>query len=181
MKTSLPFISFILLLCIAIVGCKKDSTKDLTPQNSLRVDGTEYGISNGLLINYGIDGGAYNIELDLFSSGITVYEYLGFPDSISGNGHGITFNVYSSSGDKLDLVDYALNNSKLAGSFDDGEYTLNWNVALNPDGNFSPLKSGTIKVINSGPEFELSFSGTDHNNKAISGYYKGPLKTYTFQ
>lgn len=179
MKTFGPVIATIILLCFAVAGCKKDNKKDETKKNFLKVDGTEYDISKGYLEYYGAIGPDNNIDLTLFSPGITVHENMGMPDSLSGNGHTIYFEMYTSGSGKLAVGDYSQNNSKRAGSFDFANYVLNWDIALDPGIDLIPITSGTVKVTKSDTEYELSFSGRDENNRAISGYYKGSLKFYT--
>lgn len=175
MKSIISTVAVIFLLFIGITGCKKD--KNDTKKNFLKVDGTEYDISKVLLTNYGGASSVYNMELDFFSSGITIHEVNGIPDSISGIGHAIYFDMFSSSADKLALGDYTYNNtSQAAGSFDYAGYVLNWNISQQPP--FIEITSGNVKAIKSGAEYELSFSGTDQNNKTISGYYKGSLTYY---
>jgi hypothetical protein len=182
MKTIVSTLALIFLLCFAMAGCKKDSNKSDTPvtKNFLKVDGTEFAISKGILENYGGDSSVFNIDLSLISSGITIHETLGMPDSSSGTGHVVYFEMFSSSVDKLAIGDYAFNNTMHAGTFDGAEYVLNWNIAQQHNPNFIQLASGTVKVIKSGAEYELTFSGTDQNNKTISGSYKGSLKYYNY-
>lgn len=171
-------LAVLLIITIAFSGCKKDKKDDETTKNFLKVDGTDYDLSKGFLINYGIYGSSNNIDLVLISSGITVHEVMGLPDSVSGTGNAIYFELYSTSGDKLQLGDYIYNDSGDAGTFDWADYLLNWNATQLPDADFTNITSGTVKVINNGTEYELSFSGKDSNNKTISGYYKGSLKWY---
>lgn len=178
MKTFIPNLTVILLLGFAIAGCKKDSTKDETTKNKVTVDGTEYEISKGFITNYGSYNSAYNFDLVLVSSGLTIHESSGLPDSASGNGNVVYFEMFSSSSDKLALGDYVYNDSGNAGSFDYADYMLNWNPTLQPNAFGVEIKTGTVKVINNGTEYELSFSGTNANNKTITGYYKGSLKYY---
>ena len=177
MKTNIPGIAVFLLVILAIAGCKKDS-KNETAKNSLKVDGTEYEVSKGILVNYGaIKTSVYDFSLILLSPGLTVYETAGLPDSIAGTGHYIAFEILSSDAAKLSAGDYPFNNSELAGSFYYGGYLTNWNSATSqPD--LVGLISGSLKVINNGAEYELSFTGKDFNNKSVTGYYKGSLRYY---
>lgn len=175
-----PIFICVVAFLLFFASCKKDSPTQEKSTNSLKVDGIEYEISKGILMNYGGDGTKFNIELDLFSSGIIVHELLGLPDSVSGAGHGIVFNIYSSSSDKLTLGEYSYNKSNQSGSFDDAYYVLNWDIAQQPTIDLIQINIGTIKVIKSGLEYELSFTGTDASNKVISVYYKGSLKYYKY-
>ena len=179
MKTNVYKLAVLLLAISVIAGCKKDS-KDETTANSLKIDGTQYDMSHGIVINYGDYNSVYNMEIALLSPGLTIHDIDGYPDSISGTGHVIVFSVMTSGSDKITPGDYTYSsNSYNAGTFDYGIYELNWNSELNPDPDFTEITAGTIKIINSGTTYELSFTGTDSNNKAISGYYKGSLKYYT--
>lgn len=108
----------IVLLCMAIMGCKKDNNKDEQKNNFLKVDGTEYAISKGFLEYYGGDNSVYNIDLTLFSQGIIIQENMGIPDLFSGNGHTIYFEMYTSDSARLAPGTYADNNTAHAGSFD---------------------------------------------------------------
>jgi hypothetical protein len=159
-------------------GSLKYYDHTLIKNNYLKVGGTEYDISKGLLINLGGSKSVYNLELDLISSGITVHEHMGFPDSVSGVGHLIYFNMFSTSADNLPIGEYVLNNTEQAGSFSYADYITNWNTDLQNDPDFIALVSGTVNIIKYGTEYELSFSGIDSNSKTITGYYKGSLKYY---
>jgi len=166
------------LLFIAVAGCKKDSKKDDATKNYLKVDGTEYDISKGFIVNYGGSGSIYNIDLVVVSSGLNIHDVNGLPDSVSGTGNTVYFEMYSSVSDKISSGDYVYNDSGAAGSFDYEDYMLNWNTTTQPNAETTEITSGTVKVINSGTEYELTFSGKDVHNKIISGYYKGNLKYY---
>jgi hypothetical protein len=179
MKTFMFTLAVILLLSFPIAGCKKDSNKDESKKNLLLIDGTEYAISKGYLEYYGLNGSGFNIDLTLFSSGISIDETMGMPSPSSGSGNMIYFEMYSPDSDKLAQRDYAYNSAGNSGSFDLASYILDWNIAVEPDIDFIPITAGTVKVIKNGTEYELSFSGTDQNNKVISVYYKGSLKFYT--
>lgn len=115
MKIFIPNVAVILFLGFAIAGCKKDSSKDETTKNYVNVDGTEYEISKGFITNYGMYNSAYNFDLVLVSSGLTILEYMGMPDSVSGTGNEVYFEMYSSSSDKLAVGDYVYNDSGDAG------------------------------------------------------------------
>ena len=178
MKTFIFYLIILTMLGFAVEGCKKDSKNDGTTGNYLRVDGVDYPVSKGFLVNYGANNSVYHMELVLLSSGLTIHEHQGLPDSASGTGHVITYELSSSTGDKLALGNYIYNKSEVAGTFYFADYFLNWNSTLNPYIDFIEITSGTVDVLNNGAEYELNFSGKDSNNKTISGYYKGPLKYY---
>lgn len=179
MKTIVLNLVAILLLCSAIAGCKKNNN-DQTTKSYLKVDGIEYDISQGFIIDYGPYNAVYSIDLYLASSGIIFHEIGGLPDSVSGTGNGMTFEILSSDNGKLALGDYIYSDSDDGGTFYYAEYIVNWNATQQPDAEFLEIVSGTMKVIQNGAEYELSFSGTNINNKPISGYYKGKLSYYNY-
>jgi hypothetical protein len=174
MKTFLPALAAIFLLCFVISGCKKDKDNNDTvvKKNVLKIGTTEYEISKGILEPYDGDSTGYNIDLSLVSSGITIGQ------NASGTGNAIYFEMYSANADKLSVGDYVYNDTYHANSLDYAEYVLNWNFTENLDANWTEISTITVKVIKNSPEYELSFSGTDMNNLAISGYYKGALTMY---
>jgi hypothetical protein len=178
MKTIVSNLFFIILLCLAIEGCKDDSSDDGSTKNAMKVDGTDYDLSKGFVINYGDYNSVFAIDLFLISPGLTVHEFEGLPDSASGTGQLLTFEIFSSSGDKIAVGDYVYSDSENVGTFYYSGYMLNWNATQNPFADLTEISSGTLNVINSGAQYEISFSGKDSNNKDISGYYKGSLKYY---
>lgn len=178
MKTKVYTLTVVLVSMLAIAGCKKDSKED-TVANYLKVGTTDYEMTKGIIINSGPDNSVYLMSVYLFSSGLTIHEVDGFPDSISGIGNMIAFDVYTSGSDKITPGTYIYNSSELSGTFSDELYSVNYNPLTNIGDDFTDVQSGTLKVIQSGTEYEISFSGTDVNGKAVSGYYKGSLKTYT--
>lgn len=183
MKKTINHLAIILIVCFSIAGCKKDKKVDETTKNYLKVGGTEYDISKGILENYGEVGSAFQIDLNLVSSDIIMNENNGEITTFSGIGHEIYFDFFSSSSDKLALGDYAYDNTWNAGTFDYADYVLNWNYTKEPDFhniNYIEITSGSVKILKNGPEYELTFSGKNSDNTTITGYYKGVLKYYDY-
>ncbi len=178
MKTNLLLLATFILIILAAASCKKDSKNDTT-RNFLKVDGTEYDMSKGFILNNGNKNSVSNMGLVLISSGITAHLVNGIPDSASGTGNVISIELLTSGSDKLTPGDYQYSDSELAGSFYYGSYALNWNSPVSYSPDYMEFNSGTVKVINSGAVYELSFTGKDANNKDISDYYKGSQGYYT--
>lgn len=185
MRTFFHKFAIALLLCFAISSCKKDETR----KNQFIVDGTEFEISQGFIRSHLYTDQTNNIELFLLSPEINFREQ---KTPFSGTGNVIYFNLYATAGNKIEIADYSYNDSKNAGTFDSAVYKLNWDITQQPDHAGIQMSSGTIKIIksepaqiydlsNEGKEYELSFSGTDKNNKAISGYFKGKLVYYFYE
>jgi hypothetical protein len=181
MRKRLNIYAIILLFAFIVSACKKDSKTD-TPleKNHFSVDGADYDISQGFLSNMGMEGSAYRIDLNLLSSGLTIHEHLGLPDSLSGTGNIVSFELFCSGTGKPSTGDYIFKITHQAGSFDQAHYIFDWNTATNPNPTYINFILGTVKIIQNDPEYELSFSGTDGHNSPVTGYYKGSLKYYTY-
>jgi hypothetical protein len=176
-RTLMLFVLFVFVFS----SCKKDDTTEAPQQkNHFNADGTDYELSHGFLSNLGMEGSTYRINLNLMSSGLTVHEQSGLPDSISGTGNEIAFELYCASSGVPATGDYVFNPSHIAGTFYLAGYSYNWNSAINPQPEYTTIILGTLKIIKNDPEYEISFSGTDSHNASVTAYYKGALKYYTY-
>ncbi len=167
------------ILGIFFVGCKKDD--DDAPKNQMTYNETEYDLSQGFLENYGTwdRSEAYNFGLVLLSSGFIVHEIDGEIDSLSGTGHGIVFDIYTSNPDKLEIGDYTYdsNSTENAGTFDYAGGVFNYSM-LTEDGEEFEINGGKLKVVQNGDIYELNFDCTTEEGKPITGFYKGSIKYY---
>jgi hypothetical protein len=174
-----PFIA-VLLLTLFIAGCKKD--KEETSNNQFSYNGTVFNLSQGFLENYGKSGTeGYNIDLSLLSSGFTIHNKSGEVDSVTGMGNALYFEIFTSHADKLDVRDYIYDatESGADGTFDYGMIGMGFNMETELGSAFQ-ITGGKLSVTSVGSEYEITFTGTTSNNKAITGYYKGPLKYYNY-
>jgi hypothetical protein len=179
MKTIITILVPIFLLCFFTEGCKKDKNKDETTTNFLKVGSSRSDLSQGIILEAPLDDTLNYMVLELFSSGITIHEYSEWPNSLTGNGNMVAFNLYTTALDKFPLGEYTV--ASPADTFHNGtliypEYILDWNINLDPEPAFAFTTSGTLKVIQNGPEYEISFNGKDMTGNAVSCYYKGSIR-----
>lgn len=183
-KTIKLFFGIIVLFTIiASTGCSTGKEEDTPPEvteNYVTYDGTKYELSHGVIQNYGKLNGpnSYNTDL-IFYNGFTVHESNGEIDSLSGTGHLLYFEMFSTQGDKLDIGDYMFDTDETGNikTFDYGNVAINFNITTE-DGLNKDIVSGKVTVVSNGAEYEISFNGADENNKAVTAYFKGALKYY---
>lgn len=178
MKKISTLIIGVLILSIFLAGCKKDEN---TPKSQFTYDGIEYELSQGVMENFGQWGNNmnYNMEIVLLSSGFTTHESNGEIDSLSGTGHGIIFDLFTTDANKPAVGDYNYDaqGTGQAGTFAYGDAVINWNTQTETGTEFE-INGGKLTVVQSGDTYELNFSCTTDTGKTITGYYKGSLKYY---
>ena len=175
-----PFIA-VLLLSLFIAGCKKDKTE--TVKTYFNYNGTDYNLSQGFLENYGKYGDqGYNLDLSLLSSNFKIHESGGALDSVSGTGHALTFEIFTSLPGKLDVRDYNYDAtaSGAEGTFDYGMVVMDFNASTET-GSIYEINGGKVSITNNGSEYEITLNCTASNGKTITGYYKGSLKYYNYE
>lgn len=187
-KTIKLFFGIIALISIIVsTGCGKDPKEDSPPlvvvDNYVMYDGTKYELAKGYIENYGQDQGAgsYNTDLTLLSSGFTMYESNGEVDSLGGIGHALYFEMFSTQGSKLDIGDYIYDANQTLDikTFDLADVIINFNIDTE-EGLLKEIKSGKLSVKSSSTGYEISFTGTDEDNKAVSCSFTGSLKYYDY-
>lgn len=114
----------LLMIVLVIASCKKDKDKDdVKPKaGSFMYDGKEYALSQGFLENWGewwAEEG-FNIDLNLFSDGIEIFMDEDYAE-LTGKGHGMFFEMFSSKSDELVPGDYLFDDESLTpGTFEFG-------------------------------------------------------------
>lgn len=175
--TNIILATFILGI-LFMVGCKKDSNSS---NNKMNYDGTDYNLSQGFLENFGqwTDEMDYNMGIVLLSSGFTVHEVDGEIDSLSGIGHGIVFDLFTTSINKVEVgvYTYDAGESGQAGTFNYSNGVINYNSATE-DGTEFDITAGKLTIVQNGDTYELNFDCTADNGKHVTGYFKGSLKYY---
>lgn len=171
----------LLQLCVALLtvgilltGCKKDEKKD--KKNHLKIGGTEYNLSSGLMENYGFSSeGVFNVDLTLVSDGITLPATSS--SNASGAGQVIYFEMFTTTNGDLDNGEYQYKNTSPypAGSFDYGDYSINLDID-NETGLWIEITSGTVNVSKNGDVYEITFDCSNSAGEKIEGYYKGVLQ-----
>ena len=170
-----------LFVSLILWGCKDKEEEVIVPKNIIAYNGTEYDLSQGLLIDYGQfskDEGHTQV-LFLYSSGITVHENAGKIDSTSGTGQLIYLEMFS----------------PVTGLLADGEYTYDIYKTYKPstfdyayavlnadyytaEGDLYEMISGKVTVKKEKENYTISFDCIEGEGKHITGFYKGPLKYY---
>lgn len=166
------------------MSCDKTTT---SKKNNIKYDNKEYDLSQGLIFpgeNIGEKATAFKtpghqISLLLLSSGFKIYEMDGTPDSISGTGSGISFDIYSTSPDKIDDGQYVLDSLSLGkpGTFSYADAVFDYNTATD-EGTKVAMNAGTLTVKIVGNDYEFTFNCKGYNGKTVDGYYKGSVKSY---
>jgi hypothetical protein len=178
MKNVTGFLIVAFVLSIFFMGCKKD---DDTPKNQMKYNDVEYDLSQGFLESYGKWGNntANSFALILLSPGFTAHDEYGEIDSVSGIGHGIVFDMFATSPDKLDVGDYIYVSvgSGNAGTFDYANGVFDYNAQTEEGGEFD-INGGKLTVVQNGDTYELKFDCTTEEGKQVTGFYKGSLKYY---
>lgn len=176
-KLSGLILGILLIVGMLSSGCKKEEE---TPKNHMIYDGVEYDLSQGVLDYWGqANEGSYNLDLVLLSSGFTLHEVGGEIDSLSGIGHGIVIELYSSSSTELVAGDYLWNSegNGQVGTFEYADAVFNWNTQTD-DGSDAIANGGQVNVSKNGDEYEIGLDLTMEGGKTLTGYFKGVLKYY---
>ena len=178
-------LNFTKLLCVfllaglVLTGCK--DKEEVDPANTLSYDGTSYDLSKGILLDFGQlgTGQGHNIDLYLMSSGLTVHEKGGMPDSASGKGELVFFEMFSPVANNLGVGTYNFDalQSAAASTFDFGETLVNANYQTGT-GDVYRIVSGKVVVEKANDIYTITFDCKDNLGKPIKGFYKGTLKYY---
>ena len=176
MKRIIILLIEISFCAILFSSCEK-SNDDYA--NYFKVGDTEYPLTQGILVNFGIDGPdgtdsiSYEYGIILFSSGFTISE-----DDIVGSGQEMTFYVYSSDSVNLPIGDYSfyMEEQERSGTFAYADYGINYNFDTGEDTEVE-LVTGTLTISQNSDTYEISFNDDNDN---VSLYYKGSLTFYDY-
>ncbi len=165
-------------------GDKNDDANKVT-KNFLKVGDIEYNLSAGILENYGADDDTswyygYSTDLLLHSEGLIVETDEENEYSLVGKGHGIYFEMYSTTGNTLDNVKYAFTSDEPCsiGTFGYGAYVINYDSEVDESGDQAEFASGTVIISKSGSEYSVTIDCTGFNGKKVTGFYKGTLRYF---
>lgn len=142
--------------------------------NVLIVDGVEYPLESGTLLNYGGQQGLYNIVLDIYSPGVVVQDCI--ENSAIGQGHDIYFEMWTSQSDYLDSMTYNIveDESESVGNITFSDYILDYNSDIDEQ-NWLEISLGTVDVLKSGDNYTISWNLTGELGEVITGNYSGTL------
>lgn len=170
-------------LILFLGSCKKDDDSNSPSKNYMQLDASEYELSKGILENYGKYEGdnGYNLDLTLFSSGLKIVEEDGEVSDMSGEGHAIYFEIYTSTSKKLDIGTYEYDSTGTgeSGTFASGGCVADYNIETE-EGTSLELSEGTLTVTKNDGIYEISFDCIAEDGTSVTGYYKGSLKYYNY-
>ncbi|MCX6306197.1 MAG: hypothetical protein NT040_14635 [Bacteroidetes bacterium] len=178
-KTGLfPMVIF-LAICLINFSCKKDTTSSSSSKNQITYKGTEYAMNKGYMVDY--YGSMHTIELDFFSSGVTVYANGNVMDSLGGTGNGMYFDLINTDSTTLATGNYPYDSvgNYHPGTFHSAGFALNYNFS-HGGGQIITVYGGTVSVKKTGTNYEISYSGMTYGGDPISLYYKGALNHYSY-
>jgi hypothetical protein len=175
MKNLIKIFTGILVLSLALTGCKKDKDK---VSNYLKVNGTTYALVEGVLENDGTSESweGYNLYLTLLSDGFTVDEN----DDWTGSGKAILFELFSTSATSLPSGNYDYDDVTSPSptfSFDGGFYVLN--LVIPSGGTMVDLVSGTLTVVKDGSSYDITLKNCeDEDGNTITAHFAGTLQYF---
>lgn len=154
------------------------TTTDAT--NFLTYDGVTYPLAGGFLDYYGkwyTEMPSYNFDLTLYSSGLTWVEQIEY---FTGTGHAMYFEMFTTSQTNLasGVYSYDFWETYEANTFDYGFFLLNFNAEQQTAEVDSDITGGTITVVTSGNDYQITVDCTDSFDKSLTAYYEGTLSIY---
>jgi len=180
------YILSLLIITQYLSSCKSDDDVNPDAAGYFMFDGNKYDLSNGFTYNMdknntvGTDG--YRIDIRLNSSGFKIEEENGKLKGLSGNGHGISFYIYSASPDQILSQVYNFNDgSRNIGDYEYSAFAVNADTDASTNTIFK-CTQGSITVNREGSQYDLTFSGEyyheDYGSYFVTGSFKGELKMY---
>ncbi|HZK09425.1 MAG TPA: hypothetical protein VFC92_14670 [Bacteroidales bacterium] len=176
------FRMFLMLLLVAIVlvpGCKDDDD-DKTPSNHMTIADNNYELSQAVIMSYGLYSGTGFTELLLLSPGLVLNEVNGI-FSITGVGHGISFEIFTATDEMLssDVYTYDVDETENPGTFYIESAVVGRNTVTG-DGTYYDVTGGKLTVEKSETTYTFSFEGAASNNVNITASFKGVPVIYDF-
>ena len=189
MKHLLKMTAGTLVICLAIMACKKDDKK--TPKNYFKIGDKTYAVANASLQNWGMDidttdswvYDGYNVNMSLFSNGLTLETTSNGHLNLLGRGQILFFELYSSSGTRLDNGVYTFDTSSgpyQVGTFDYSDYSLSWD-ATSSNNVWTYVSSGEITINSNGPDYELTIDCIDKHGAKVTGHYAGTFQYFNYE
>ena len=184
MKKTIKLLALSLLTITLCVSCSKNDT--LEPESYFKVGNTKYELSAGSINNYGTSKwyNGYKTHLLLTSKGL---KDEGGGD-VSGKGHLVEFNMFSTAGKALDNADYESSNPKpnaigiaepnAIGTFDFGYYLISYNTENDHVDADDAIVDGKITVSRNGNDYTIVINCTSEEGEKVTGFYKGKLQYF---
>jgi len=152
-------------------GALQFYTKEIEKnENAFTYLGTEYPLSQGLVVYHGntTDNGAYKLDFFLASPEINF-------ESSTGTGECVYFEILSNSSTTISSGQYNFNETEETFSFDSARVFIDYNVATR-EGTEIDIVNGSITVDYTDNSYIIDFECKDSNGKKIIGNYTGTLQ-----
>ncbi len=140
--------------------------------------GVSYELSKAAVIDYGkVDAmETYSLNLYLMSADIAIQGKNSVPDSISGKGHLMTFEMYSDKPGELAEGKYEYDRMQYRNPKTFGPAVAIFNANYQTKtGDESPIVAGTLTVSKNEQEYIIDFECMDKVGKRINGQFKGGI------
>lgn len=173
-------ILFALAGLFIFASCTKDEDDDSnTPfPQELVLDGTRYEWGTAFMEHYSDYGNnSENLDLFLITDGVTViYDADNYPDSITGSGYMLYFEMFSSDSTFISDGTYTYDSTLTVNTYDGAFLGQVVNGELTND---NEIVNGEVKVVRDGSTYTITGSGknaTDNTDFTFS--YQGALTLY---
>jgi hypothetical protein len=181
----IPMVLSLLSIFILISSCKKDKNEDNTSvTNGFSVNGTSYSTPKGYIcfpLTLKSDPNGYYFIL--VSNSINCQWSTNVDDvRATGIGNFVTFTLWSATSDKPAVGDYSFHKQTVTRDpfeFDGRTVGINVNCTTEEGGTHYDIIGGTIKLNESGANYNLTYNFTCTEGKTISGSYNGSLQLIT--
>ncbi|MDR4988287.1 MAG: hypothetical protein RG741_05550 [Bacteroidales bacterium] len=176
-KRNFPLFFLVALIALFSCGKEDDPGGDNGTANYIKYDGVTYELSYGFLVYYGqYSGEGFSFNLYLVSDGI---DFDAENWNFSGQGHGIFFELFSPTEERLEAGTYTYEAEETEDAF-----TFSWAAfmqELDLDDQTSTqinITGGSVVVALSGSTYTLTIDAVDINDKPITGNFIGILPRF---
>ncbi len=180
-QTKHLLLAVLFVLPLFFVACSDDDDDNGNGlSNHFTYDGETYALDLGFIMNYGQWwGDGYNFDIFLHSDGIEISD--NFMD-VTGEGHGIYFEMFSPNEDDLTPGTYNWDGSDEGNPFTYtwGDIIMDWDFETD-EGTEITFSGGNVEVEKSGSNYTIRVAVTAEDGKEITAYFRGPLPIYDIE
>lgn len=175
-------ILFALAGLFVFASCTRDDDDDSNnafPQEVV-LDGTRYELGTTFMQHFSDIGiNSENLDLNLITDGLTVhYDADNIPDSISGSGYLLYFEMFSSDSTFLSAGTYTNDTTLMVNTYSYADIT---HVVNGEEMGISDIINGEIKVVRNGNQYTITGSAKNaDDNTDITFSYQGAIPIYDF-
>lgn len=172
------FLALSLALTVGFMSCSSDDDKGgASSESFLRVNGTDYDLKSGVIVDYGEEGeGIFNFDVSLYTENFNASNPL---NPFGGNSYTeVYFELFTTNPSTLATGDYSFSNSfGAANTFSFADVSLEcsgsfFDVDCNEELN---VNGGTFTVNSTGNRFNVEFSVNLVGGGTAEGKYVGTL------